>query len=483
VAKLWNSLVGKKSEERMYGFDELYNYYNNSGGMLFNSRGVQGNHESIDSDFVGYVQGAYKSSGIVYAVCEARRKILSEASFVYQKRDGARPGDVRSAKELRILEKPWPNGTSSQLISRMIQDADLAGNAYVLREGVGESSRLRRLRPDWVDIILSAPPDKAVQSDVIGYLFRPGGTKDKTLWKTYPVDGSLGAIAHYAPNPDPEASYRGMSFLTPILREIQLDRQTTKHKLKFFENAATPNLAVSFKETVTSEQFDEFMKSMDEQKNGVDHAYETLYLGGGADVTVVGADIKAMDFKSITGTTESRIASAGGVPPSIVGFAEGLQGSGLNGGNRVSDKDMFADLTLRPLWRDLCAALEPLVAEFDGERLWFDTRDIAFLRQDAMELAEIRARDANTMASLIMNGFVPDTVVDAIEKQDWYTLEHTGLFSVQLLPPGTVAKAPAGAEDPAAKASTKVDASTNADTKKAAVDKAKADKAAKNPKG
>jgi phage portal protein BeeE len=53
-------------------------------------------------------------------------------------------------------------------------------------------------------------------------------------------------IAHFAPTKDPLAKNRGISLLTAGLREVLADNAATSHKLAFFENAATPNLALKF---------------------------------------------------------------------------------------------------------------------------------------------------------------------------------------------------------------------------------------------
>ena len=53
-----------------------------------------------------------------------------------------------------------------------------------------------------------------------------------------PVIFTTEQVSHFAPYPDPVATYRGMSWLTPVVREVQADRQATLHKLKFFENSA-----------------------------------------------------------------------------------------------------------------------------------------------------------------------------------------------------------------------------------------------------
>ncbi|MFH8405567.1 phage portal protein [Streptomyces sp. NPDC018019] len=447
MPKFWRTLLSGIPEVRsdptvtMDDWAGMFSY----GGLGYSLLGPSGgtNTEEIDNDFHGYVNGLYKSNGIVFACMQTRMLVFSEARFQYQRVRSGRPGDLFGTKSLALLENPWPNGTTGELLSRAIQDADLSGNNYVVRE----AGRLRRLRPDWMQIVLTAPPNEAVQSDVLGYLYSPGGVGNRGEQSKVYLPGE---IAHWSPIPDPVAQYRGMSWLTPVIREIQSDKAATLHKQKFYENAATPNLAVSLKETVTKEQFKEFMWAMDQAHGGVDNAYKTLYLGGGADVTVVGADMRQLDFKNTQGAGETRIAAAARVHPALVGLSEGLAGSSLNAGNYSATRDWFGSGTMRPLWRSICAAYAPLVPAETGARLWYDDRDIPALRSDKKDIADIQGTQASTIVALITAGYEPESCGAAVMAEDWTLLKHTGLLSVQLTPPGETAElAPAAAPEPA----------------------------------
>jgi len=93
---------------------------------------------------------------------------------------------------------------------------------------------------------------------------------------------------------------------------------------------------------------------------------------------------------------------------------------------------------MRPLWRMASASLQTLVTPPNvGAALWFDDRDIAFLHEDATDLAEIRQKDAHSIRSLVDGGYEPDAVVEFVQTNDLSRLrgQHTGLVPVQLQPP------------------------------------------------
>lgn len=412
---------------------ETYKFGGNEYLIQQTARGVGG--EPVGNSFSGLAQGAFKGNGVVYACAAVRMLLFAEARFQWRQYTAGRPGDLFGTEALSLLERPWPNGTTGELLARMEQDVTLAGNAFIARRPGGF---LRRLRPDWITIAWTSPgagyddPSADPDATVTGYIYQPPNSDPQWL----PVE----EVAHYSPIPDPEASWRGMSWLTPLVREVQSDTAATRHKLAFFENGASPNMVVRFDPTVTAEKFEQFKTLMEDAHVGVGNAYRTLYLGGGADVTVVGSKLSELDYKPIVALGETRIAAAAGVPPVIVGLSEGLQGSSLNAGNYQQSRRRLADGTMRPLWRIAAGSLEHLVEPRPaGASLWYDDRHIPFLRDDTLDEAETISRDAQTVRQLVDAGYDPDAVVAAVQNRDLRRLvgAHTGLYSVQLQEPGS----------------------------------------------
>ena len=115
-----------------------------------------------------------------------------------------------------------------------------------------------------------------------------------------------------------------------------------------------------------------------------------MLLEGGADATVIGANLRQLDFAITQAAGENRIAVAGGVPSIVAGLKEGLQASTYS--NYTQAMRRFGDMTGRSLWRSMSGALETVAPAPRGQHLWYDTSDIAALRQDAKDEAEIRQR-------------------------------------------------------------------------------------------
>lgn len=381
--------------------------------------------EEIGANFLGLINGAYKSNGVVFACSMVRMLCFAEARFQWQNMSGGRPGDLFGTKALAPLEEPGQNKTTGDMLSRAIQDVDLAGNWYAVRNGAG----VRRLRPDWVVVMAGSKRGSTDELELIGYVYQPGGPGSGLDVETFLAE----EVAHFAPYPDPAQKFIGMSWVIPVIREVMGDQAAATHKVKFFENGATPNLIISLDPTVSQNAFREWIEAFDEDHKGMLNAYRTMYLGGGAQAQVVGSQLRQMDFANTQGHGETRIAAAAGVPPVIVGLSEGLAAATYSNYGQAVRR--FADGTLRPLWRNMAGSLTPLVTVPNSNaRLWYDDRDIPFLAGDRTDEADVQTKEAATISTLVQAGYEPESVILAVQNGDWSRLQHSGLVSVQMQP-------------------------------------------------
>ncbi|MCI0636943.1 MAG: phage portal protein [Actinobacteria bacterium] len=429
-------LVGSKRSEPWptISLDEWAQWFS-FGGLAYpfglSTQTLAGDREEIEQTYAGFAR-AFKANPVIFACIQARLLLFSEARFQWQRFQQGRPGELFGDRALELLERPWPGGTTGDLLSRAELDVSLGGNFFVLLRPGG---RLARLRPDWVTIIVGsrASPELAgwdVDAEVTGYAYTPGGIGSGQPPRIYGPE----VVAHYAPIPDPEAHWRGMSWLQTAVRDLLADGAATTHKLRFFEKGATPNMVVEMHAEVAKEAFDAWVKAFQEQHEGTANAYKTLFLGGGSTAKVLGANLRQADFRSVQGAGETRIAAAAGVPPVIVGLSEGLAAATYS--NYGQARRRFADGTMRPLWRSLCGALEGIVDAPAGARLWYDDRHIPFLQEDAADDAKILVEQSAAIRQLSDAGYEPNSVIDAVTSGDLRRLRHSGLFSVQLQGPG-----------------------------------------------
>jgi hypothetical protein len=380
---------------------------------------LTGKEEKPDAGFPGLVMWAYQTNAVVYACEQARVQLFSEASFEWESYAGRRFTD----KGLALLETPWPNAVTSDLLMGMLLDADLGTDSFTVRL----DNTLARLRPDWTTVITDLDVWDP-RARIVAYAYQPGGPGGKR-----PIVFLREQVAHFKTSPDPLSPHRGMSWLSPVIREISADIGMTEHKRSFLINGATPNLVISLDPAISKAAFDQWVATFQGGHKGARNAYETMFLGGGAKAEVVGKDLQQLDFKLVQGAGETRIAAAAGVPPVIVGLSEGLQAATYS--NYSQARRRFADGTMRPLWRNACGSLQTILNAPAGAELTIDDSDIAFLQDDMKDRAEIQSTNASAIGQLVKDGFTPESAVLAITANDLTKLVHTGLYSVQLQPP------------------------------------------------
>lgn len=388
--------------------------------------------ERLQPTFQSYASEGYSGNAIVFALILKRMSVFSEARLQWQSLDGTR---TWGSEELGLLERPWPNGSTGELLARMEQDASLAGNSFIRRV----DDRLERLRPDWVDIVSTQSDDQHAPPEVVGYIYWRGGRGGNE-----PILLDVSEVAHWSPIPDPLAQWRGMSWLTPVVREINADMAMTEHKQSFFDNSATPNLIIRYEQKLDPDAVERIRRRWGARHGGTQNSGKTAVLDEGADLTVVGNSFEQMSFTAVQAAGENRIAAAAGVPGIVVGLKEGLAAATYS--NYEQAMRSFADTFLRPQWRSVCACLSKLVDVPPGAELWFDEGRVAALRQGEKERAETVQIQAAAALNLINAGYLPDTVTAALTAGDLSKLSHSGAIPTALYPEGKVPDQQGGSE-------------------------------------
>jgi hypothetical protein len=426
--KLWQRALGHSGEER-HDISTVNDWIMAFGGHQYPlglPQTIRGDKEPPPTTYEAYAVQLFGANPIVWTGHLVRKAVFSQGRFKYQRDSN---GELWGDPGLRLLERPWVGGTTKKLLTRAVQHADIGGSAYALSIPGLARPRIQLMRPDYVTIVMGSQlepddPSLAEDAELVGYMYAPPGIQPRFY---FPDE-----VGHFAPMPDPLAHFRGMSWMTPIIREVLGDKQATEHKLKFFEQGATPNLIIRFDPSQTVKQVQAFKDLVEDEHQGLADAYRTMYLGGGADATVVGANMQQLDFSALMGKAETRILMAAGVHPVVAGASEGMQGASLNAGNFVAIRRLFSDVHLQDLWGCAAEAFETLVKVPPGSSLAVDTRRIAFLQDDAKDDAEIGFTNARAITLYVREGFTEESAKLAVATGDLSLLQHTGLVSVQL---------------------------------------------------
>jgi HK97 family phage portal protein len=381
------------------------------------------------ADTAPWFADLYARNPVVFSAVLARIDLYAEVRFAYQRLRNGRGGDLFTNRDLALIQNPAPGMTTGDLLARWEFDRSTAGNAFAFNW----QGRIVIPRPERVEVMVTElrrrPGDPPFATDLLGYRI---------------YDDTVGAeallllaedVAHLKGPPMPGQPFMGMSWIQAVRDDVDGDLLVTRHKAKYFENAATPNMVVQSPNPLTDEQFDRLRDMVERRYQGVENAHKTLLLEGGASAQVVGSDLtKATALGTMQDHYESRVSMASQVPAPVLGV---LLGQNPTYNNYETALRHFIDFWARPSWRRTAEALQSLVRTPPDARLWFDDRDVAALRTDSMALAKIRSQDAQTARTLIDGGYEPTSVSQFLISGDPNDLAHTGTLSVQLQPPGT----------------------------------------------
>lgn len=386
--------------------------------------------EGVSAGIVRSAREAYAANGVVFACLAARQALFSEASFVWQSMIDKH---LFGTTDLGLLQAPWPGATEGELLTRLEASDSTAGNAFIRRvdPGDGGDPQLYEMRPERVTIISEEAYDTQgrVYKRPVGYAedLQPYGSYDDKDQQIFSPD----EVCHYSPLIDPQATWRGMSWLTPILREVGADQALTTYKTTHLSSGAQLGIVVKYSQKLQQATLDSLRDRITARYGGPANAGKTLVLDQGADVVVAGSTLEQLQYVAVQAAGEARICAAAQVPVEIVG----MEGPRSASGNYELAIRRFADLWARPHWRMACASLQHLLQftnPLTGDtgpvqrptRLWFDVAGIAALREGELARGQTTLVKMQAAAAAVTAGFSRKSAVAAADSGDLTQLKE-----------------------------------------------------------
>ena len=278
--------------------DAGYNEYMYSGAYQVTASDPSGRgREGVAAGIVRHAREAYEANGVVSACMTVRQALLSEARFTFR---SSIDKHLFGNQDLALLEQPWPNATQGELLSRLDLGASVAGNAYI-RKAVpadGTAAQLVEMRPGCVVIV-----SEQVTDDMGRIFRRPVGYEEdlKPLGITdrEPQFYSVAEVGHYAPVPECPGGFKGISWLTPVLRDVAGDQALTQYKTAHVSRGAQLGLVIKYSQRLSQPVVDRLKKRFEAMYSGPENAGRTLVLDEGADVTVVGSTLEQLQYEAV----------------------------------------------------------------------------------------------------------------------------------------------------------------------------------------
>lgn len=320
----------------------------------------QGNYERVARE-------GYGSNEVIYACIEELCTSAAEPTLY-----------VMNGKEriddhplLDLLKKPNPFLNGYDYLASLIMYRSIAGNAYTEKvyNNIGKLAELWLIRPDRMTVL----PDST--NMIGGYRFRLG----QMIY-----DYEVNEIGHYKIR-NPLDSRYGLAPMSVILGRTDTDNFAREFTKAFFFNAGVPSTLLAFK-TLLDEQDRAMINNRFRRDYSGSAGWHNVMVTeqNEVDVKQLGMPMGArgIAYPDLDEIMEARLAMVFGVPLTLIGARLGQKSSSY--ANRLSDREMFWNETLVPIYREIEANFNTwLVPEYDDiTSIHFDLTSIAAFADD-----------------------------------------------------------------------------------------------------
>ena len=391
-------------------FDLIFNrkqYEANEASITLTTQGT-GFAELPDVNYSNYAKEGYEKNELVFACIREISTSASEAPAVAVKQNSNPPEFVESGLLYDLLERPNNYQTRYELIESIITYLQITGNAYLFKERSGSGlNGIYCLRPDRIKIV----PNKYYEYEIDGKVYN------------IPLE-DIGHIKF----PNPTDDHYGLSPLQPLARIVNLDLDATDFTRTFYRNAGVPSGLLKLKRKIANkDEANRIRTAWRSQFQGIRNWHRVAILDDDASYEAMGSNMADMEMDSVRDLAESRICSALGVPPILVGAKVGLKTATYS--NYAQAKESFWEETLLPLYRRIEDSLNRIILEEmpsiqNSERIMFDFRDVRALQDDETAVWNRNLTKAKMAQVLVLSGYDPQQslVLSGLEE-----IEHLGI--------------------------------------------------------
>lgn len=343
---------------------------------------VDGGVQWQAGNFRNYANEGFNINSLIYSAIMYKVRAAAQVKMRAYIGDPMNPEPAPPNHPLaRLVSRPNPHQSWRELHALIVVYLNLSGNAYLYldreKSKMGLPGAIYPMRPDRVFII---PKD----GTIVGYQYRPDGASANEGVPMLPED-----VIHLKfPNPmDPfEGMGYGLSPMSSIARNGDIDNQVTKFLKVFFEKGGMPPGVLQFEIPIQDQVVATIKRRWRETYGGVDNWTDIGVLDSGAKFQKIGFDFNEMGFDSIDERSESRILGAFGVPPILIGTRFGMERSTdtnyVNARRSFWEDTMMYELSLQQDEYD-----HYLVSD-DGAFARYDYSSVPALQKNIPELVE-----------------------------------------------------------------------------------------------
>ncbi len=333
---------------------------------------------ALHSDVFGGAQAidhVYDAIGLYSDACSAAPYLLKKkdgSPLVKVKAKGTPPDhDLGPADLYRLLDDPNPFMRYDELVSLLVIDLMLVGNAYWYKWQVTEDGKplsLFRMAPSHMKIVPGPYGPKS-------YKYQPPGIKK-------PLDIPLDQIVHFR-RPNPHSAYYGIGVIQGAGRSMDMELAITDTIASYYENKADPSLIVQSERRVPRDVFNKLRAQLRSRASGSKNAGELMVLEAGLKASTLSVNARDALFAELARMSRDRVFQKFRANPMLFGLMDES-----NGTNKVSDvRREFDNYTLRPFMEKLSRQISHAVTDAWDVEFEIEHR-VILPAEDAIKVAE-----------------------------------------------------------------------------------------------
>lgn len=268
---------------------------------------------------------------------DAQWHLTDNDEKLFRRKGPATPPDAKMGPEdlYKLLENPNPYMDYEELISLLMIDLLLVGNAYWFKwrnSADGKPMAIYRLAPPYVKVV---PGDMGV----LGYEYEVPGSGQREPLKIDPAE-----VVHFK-LPNPHSPYYGLGVIQGGGRPLDLELALTDHQASYYEKGTNPSMIVQSERRVSKDVFKKLKAQLRGNYGGPRNAGSLMVLEAGLKATTITPNAADAQFEPITKLSRDRVMAMFRVPPRLLG----LMDEGTSGDKSADYQRVFDQKAVKPL--------------------------------------------------------------------------------------------------------------------------------------
>lgn len=341
---------------------------------------------------------AYGSVGTLFAIVKQIQEAVAATEWhLYRrtsKRDKTRRTEVMLHGFLDIWNMPNEFQTGFMLREAVQQHLDLVGEGYIILRIVGNLViEMWSARPDRMH------PVKHPTKFLTGWIYKGPDGEEVPLTTEQVIQIKY---------PNPADPYRGMGPVQTVLNDIDAAKYSAEWNKNFFINGAKPGGIITVDYRMNDDEFNAFVARWRKQHQGVANAHRVAVLEN-AKWQDTQFSMDDMQFVELRNLPRELVREAFAFPKPMLGTVDDVNRANAEAGKTIMAENQTIPRLRR--WKDVTNAF--LLPRFaNGKALEHDYDDPTPVDHEAADRG--RLSQSNSAQSLVMSGYHPDDVSDAM---------------------------------------------------------------------